>query len=72
MGWLLCGLVLLGIGVLLAVAVPLIRRLRTNQAAVAALRATLDEASARLRVGQEFVRAWRHGHGGDRLSGPGA
>lgn len=61
--WLLCGLMLLGFALLLAVAVPLLRRLRANQVEISALRITLGEESARLRVGQELLRAWRHGRG---------
>jgi hypothetical protein len=63
MVWLLCGLLLLGVALLLAVLIPLLRRLRNNQVEIAALRITLGEESARLRTGQELLRAWRHGRG---------
>lgn len=59
--WLICGLVLLGLALLTAVAVPLLRRLRHNRVEIAALQITLGEESARLRVGQEVLRARRHG-----------
>lgn len=61
MVWLLCGLVLLGLALLLAVAVPLLRRLRDNRVEVTALRITVGEQAAQLRLGQELLRAWRHG-----------
>ncbi|MGI8813958.1 MAG: hypothetical protein ACR2G2_01320 [Pseudonocardia sp.] len=73
MGWLLSGLLLLvGLVVLLVLVVALVGRLRRGQAAVVALRAILDDGSARLRVGQGLVREWRDTRGGTRLSGPSA
>jgi hypothetical protein len=72
MVWLLCGLVLLGVALLLAAVVPLLRRLRANRTEAVALRAGMDERLARLRVTRAHITEWRRSRGGTGQLGPDA
>ena len=72
MVWLLCGLVLLGVVLLLAVLIPLLRRLRANRVEALALRIGVDEQLAGLRVTRAHISEWKRARGGTRPSGPDA
>lgn len=73
MVWLLCGsLVGLGLLVLVLTVVGLFGRLRREQAAVTALRATVDDGLARLRVTRAHMTEWKRERGGTGHLGTGA